>query len=122
MKGNSKRPKEVVMAVFWKSLGWTGIWSYARTRLILKKATTRDLMRVVMDVTNRITIWNGTGVQRSIVSTRTPTAVLLRHDMKYGGPRTLRAASCAIPQHGVEMGFGDSEQVRCESTSSVADW
>jgi hypothetical protein len=37
MKGNSNRPKGVVMAIFWMSLGWTGIWLYARTESILEK-------------------------------------------------------------------------------------
>jgi len=31
IQGNSKRPKGVVMAVFWMS-GWTGIWCYVLTR------------------------------------------------------------------------------------------
>jgi hypothetical protein len=30
-------------------------------------------------------------------------------------PGTLKAASCAVPQHGVELGFGDSEPIRCQS-------
>jgi hypothetical protein len=36
INGNSKRPKGVVMAVFWMSLEWTGIWLYALTRSILE--------------------------------------------------------------------------------------
>jgi hypothetical protein len=31
-------------------------------------------------------------------------------------------ASCAVPQHGVELGFGDSESVRCQWTWSAGDW
>jgi hypothetical protein len=61
-----------------------------------------------MDVTGRIAVWNGTNVQRSVVSAGTPTVVLLRHDVKYGGPRTLGAASCATSQHGVEFCFVNS--------------
>jgi hypothetical protein len=37
MKGNSNRPKGVVMAVFLISLGWTGSWLYALIRSILEK-------------------------------------------------------------------------------------
>jgi hypothetical protein len=36
-KGNSNRPKGVVMAVFLMSSGCTGIWLYALTRSILEK-------------------------------------------------------------------------------------
>jgi hypothetical protein len=32
-------------------------------------------------------------------------------------PGTLGTASCAILQHGVELGFGDSEPIRCQSPS-----
>jgi hypothetical protein len=39
MKGNSKRPKGVVIAVFCISAGWTGIWLYALTRSILEKTS-----------------------------------------------------------------------------------
>jgi hypothetical protein len=54
-----------------------------------------------MEVTDRIAVWNGTRVQRSIVSAGTPTVVLLGQNMKCGGLRTLGAAGCAISQHGV---------------------
>jgi hypothetical protein len=30
-------------------------------------------------------------------------------------------ASCAILQHGVELGFGDSEPIRCQSPWSAGD-
>jgi hypothetical protein len=104
MKEKWKRPKGVVMAVFWISLG----------RINLGEETaTRELMRVVMEVTNRIAVRNGTGVQRSTVSAGTPTIVLLGHYVKCGGPRTLGAASSAISQHGVKFRFGNNEPVRC---------
>jgi hypothetical protein len=67
-----------------------------------EEMATRELMRIVMDVMNRIAAWNGTGVQRSVVSAGTPTFVLLGHDVKCGGPRTLGAGSCAISQHVVD--------------------
>jgi hypothetical protein len=37
MKGNSNRPNGVVMAVFYISSGWTGIYLYALTRSVLEK-------------------------------------------------------------------------------------
>jgi hypothetical protein len=41
-----------------------------------------------MNVTDRIAVWNGTSVQRSVVFAGTPTVVLLGQDVKCGGPRT----------------------------------
>jgi hypothetical protein len=34
---------------------------------------------------------------------------------------TLGVASCAILQHGVDLGFGDSEPIRCQSSWSAGD-
>jgi hypothetical protein len=65
-----------------------------------------------MYVSDVVAVGNGSGVQRSVVSAGTPT-VVLGHDVKFGGPRALRAAGCAIAQHGVEFRFGNSEAVRC---------
>ena len=31
-------------------------------------------------------------------------------------------ASYAVPYHGVDFGFGDSECVRCQSPGSAVDW
>jgi hypothetical protein len=86
-----------------------------------EETATKKLMRVVMDVTDRIAVWNRTGVEHSIVSAETPTVALLGHYMQCRRPRTLRAASCAIPQHGVEFCFGISEPVRGEATWSAGD-
>jgi hypothetical protein len=72
-----------------------------------EETATRELVRIVMDVTDRVGVWNGTGVQCSIVSAETPTVALLGHDMKCGGPRTLGAAGGAISQHGVDFRFGN---------------
>jgi hypothetical protein len=73
-------------------------------------------------VTNRIAVWNGSDVQRYVVTAGTPTVVFLGHDIKSRGSRTFGEASCAIPQHGVEFRFGNSESVRCQSTWSAGDW
>jgi hypothetical protein len=37
-------------------------------------------------------------------------------------PGTLGVASCAVPQHGVELGFDDGEPVRCKSPWPAGDW
>jgi hypothetical protein len=70
MKGNSKRPK-----------GLLDITRMGRNVVVCshqidlgEETATRELMRVVMDVSDRIAVWNGMGVQRSIVS-----ATLLLH-------------------------------------------
>jgi hypothetical protein len=43
--------------------------------------TTRELVEIIFNVTDGVAVGTGTGVQRSIVTARTPTVVLLRHDM-----------------------------------------
>jgi hypothetical protein len=43
--------------------------------------TTRKLVGVIMNVTDGVAVGNGSGVQRSIVTTRTPTVALLGHDL-----------------------------------------
>jgi hypothetical protein len=78
-----------------------------------ENARTRELVGVVMYVSDGVAVGNGSGVQRSIVSAGTPIVVLLGQDVKWGGSRTLGVAGCAIPQHGVEFRFGNSEPVRC---------
>jgi hypothetical protein len=92
------------------SVGLTGLCSdYIDLR---ENARTRELVGVVMYVSEGVAVGNGSGVQHSTVSARTPT-VVLGHDVKCGGPRTLGAAGYAISQHGVEFRFGNSEPVRC---------
>jgi hypothetical protein len=44
-------------------------------------ATTRELVGIIVNVTDGVAVGNGTGVQRSIVAAGTPTVVLLRHDV-----------------------------------------
>jgi hypothetical protein len=41
---------------------------------------------------------------------------------RYVEQRNKKAARCAVPQHGVELGFGDSEPFRCQLTLSAGDW
>jgi hypothetical protein len=36
-------------------------------------------------------------------------------------PETLEAATCVVPQHGVELGFGDRQPIRCQSPWSAGD-
>jgi hypothetical protein len=55
--------------------------------------TTRELVGIIVNVTDGVAVGNGTGVQRSIVAAGIPTVVLFRHDMKRRGPGTLGAAS-----------------------------
>jgi hypothetical protein len=61
-----------------------------------ENARTRELVGVIMYVSDGVAVGNGLGVQRSIVSAGTPTVVVLGHDVRCGGPRTLGAAGCAI--------------------------
>jgi hypothetical protein len=74
-----------------------------------------------MYVTDGIAVWKS-GVQRSIVTAGSSTVVLLGQDMLSRGPGALRAASCTVPQHGVELDFGDSELIQCQLTWLTGDW
>jgi hypothetical protein len=81
MKGNSNRPKGVVMVVFCMSPRWTGIWLYALTRSILRRSNNQRAGGSSHGSEDGIAVGNGPGVEISIVSTGTPTVVLLGHDM-----------------------------------------
>jgi hypothetical protein len=75
-----------------------------------------------VDVMDGIAVGDGSGVKSSIVTTWTPTVGLLVHDVKDRRPGTLEAASCADPQHGVELGFGDGEPVWSKPPWTAGDW
>jgi hypothetical protein len=49
-----------------------------------------------------------------LVASGTLTVVFRGDDVFGGRPRTLGTASSAVQQHGVNLGFGDSELVRCQ--------
>jgi hypothetical protein len=68
-----------------------------------------------------VAVGNGTGVEGSVIATGTPPVVLLGYNVERRRPGTLGAASCAVPQHGVELGFGDSETIWCQSPWSAGD-
>jgi hypothetical protein len=77
--------------------------------------TTEKLVGVVMDMPDGVAVGNGAGIEGSVIVTGTPPVVLLGNDVELRRPGTLGAASCAILQPGVELGFGDSEPIRCQS-------
>jgi hypothetical protein len=83
--------------------------------------TTAKLVGVVMDMPDGVAVGNDTGVEGSIISTGPPPVVLLGYDVGRRRPGTLRAASCAILQHGVKLGFGDSEPIQCQSPWLAGD-
>jgi hypothetical protein len=95
MKVYSNRPKGVVMAVFCISPGCKGIWSYVHVagmhgNLIVcphqidlgEEATTREVVGIIVDVTDGIAVGDGSSVKRSIVTEWTQTVVFLGHDME----------------------------------------
>jgi hypothetical protein len=82
--------------------------------------TAEKLVRVVMDMPDGVAVGNGTGVEDSVIATGTPP-IVLGNDVECRRPGTLGAASCAILQHGVELGFNDSEPIRCQSPWSASD-
>jgi hypothetical protein len=77
--------------------------------------TTEKLVGVVMKMPDGVAFGNGTGVEGSVIATGTPPVVFLGNDVMCRRPGALGAASCGVLQHGVELGFGDSEPIRCQS-------
>jgi hypothetical protein len=78
----------------------------------VEDGTTEKLVGVVMDMPDGVAVGNGTGIEGSVIATGTPL-VLLGNDVECGRTGTLEAANCAILRH-VELGFGDSEPIRCQ--------
>jgi hypothetical protein len=74
-----------------------------------------------MDVRYWAAVGNGSGVECAIIATGTPTVVLLGRQVECGRPRTLGTASSAVSHHGFELGLGDCEPVRCQSSWSTGD-
>jgi len=113
MKGNSKRPKIVVIAVFWLSSGWTGILMVRSYQVNFGKGgSAGKVVGLVLCVCvwDCIPVRDGASVKGSVVSTGPPTAVL-RHEMEGGRTWALGASDSAVPQHGVELGLGDGQEV-----------
>ena len=105
MKGNSKRPKVVVIAVFWMSSMDRDLMVSSYQVNLRKGGAARKAVGVVLYVWDWIPVRNGPSVKGSIVSTGPPTAVL-RHEMELGLQWVLGASGSAFPQHGVELGLG----------------
>jgi hypothetical protein len=74
-----------------------------------------------MDMPDGVAVGNGTGVEVSVIAEGTPPVVLHGNDVECRRLRTLEAASCAVLQHGVELGYGDSEPIWCQSPWSAGD-
>jgi hypothetical protein len=54
-----------------------------------EKGAPREVVGIVMDMTNGVTVGDSTGDESPIVTTGMPTVVLLRNDVKRRGPRSL---------------------------------
>jgi hypothetical protein len=72
------------------------------------------------DMAAWVAVGDGPAVKCTVVAAGTPT-VVLKHDVYCGIPGTIGAASCAVPHHGVEVSFGDSESVWRQSPWSEGD-
>jgi hypothetical protein len=73
---------------------------------------------VVLYVWDWTLVRDGSSVKGSIVSRVPPTAVL-RQEMGDGHPRANGASGGAVPQHGVELGLGDGQDVWCQASWSA---
>jgi len=58
----------------------------------------------------------------SIISTKSPIAVLLGLEMDGGRPWALDTSSCTVPQHGIELGLGHSQAVRSSVAWATGYW
>jgi hypothetical protein len=83
--------------------------------------TPEKLVGVVMDMQNGIAVGNYTGVEHSVIVTGMPHVFVLGYDVERLRQEILGAASCAVPQYGVESGFGDCKSIRCQSPWSAGD-
>jgi hypothetical protein len=83
--------------------------------------TTEKLVGVIMDMPDGVAFGNGTGVEGSVIATGAPPVFLLECDVESRRPRILGGASCAVPQRGVELGFGYNEPIRCQPPCSAGD-
>ena len=48
------------------------------------------------------------------ISIKSPTAVLLGHEMEGGRPWALGTCGCTLPQHAVELVLGQSQEIKGE--------
>jgi hypothetical protein len=71
-----ERPNGVIMAVFCISSGWT--LSQGRS---WRRRNARKLVRVIVDMTDGIEVWDCPGVECLVVAARVPTIVLLGYDV-----------------------------------------
>jgi hypothetical protein len=74
----------------------------------LYAGTTEKLMGVIVDMTDRVAISDCPGIDCPVVAGRVPTIVFFGYDLQGRRPVTFRVASCAVSQHGIKLGFGDS--------------
>jgi hypothetical protein len=82
--------------------------------------TTEKRVGVIMDMSNGVAVGGGTKVEGFVIATGTPSVDLV-YDVERRRPGTLGESSCFVRQHVVELGFGDSKHIRCQSPWSAGD-
>lgn len=75
-------------------------------------------MREILNVLDRVAVWNGTRVERTIVTTGAPSrTTFLSYNVQGGGPRAVGGACSAVLEHGVVFRLG-----RGEAFANEAAW
>jgi hypothetical protein len=83
MKGNFNGPKEVVMAVFLYVAGMQWNLVVCPHQIDLgEEATTREVVGIIVDVSDGMTVGESSGIKSSIFTAWALTVVLLGHDME----------------------------------------
>ena len=68
-----------------------------------KRGAAGKAVGVIFYMWHWVPVRNGASFECSVVSTGSPNAVLLGHEMEGERPRSLGASGCNIPQQGVEF-------------------
>ena len=81
-----------------------------------------EVIGVVLYVWDWVSVRDCASDLGSVISTKSPTAVLLGHEMEGGGPWALGTSGCTVPHHGVKLGLGQSRAVRSKVAWASGYW
>jgi hypothetical protein len=79
-------------------------------------------MGVVLYVWDSVSVRDCESDLGSVISIKSTAVVLLGHEMEGGRPWALGTSGSTVPQHGVEIGLGQSQAVRSKVTWASGNW
>jgi hypothetical protein len=71
------------------------------------------LLCEVVNVLNKLLVWDGPRVQITIVATGSLAVFFLANEVDGRSPGSIGTPSGGVSEHLLELGFRDSEAVRC---------